>query len=382
MSAVDRLFTQPLDVLLALPLPEPVETSLVLHYTELCNAKCAHCVVEAGPWRRGHADPAALHAALEGAAEAGVRHVVLTGGESFVFLDQVLELCRLARRLGMRTRVITNAYWARSPERAARMLERVAGEGIDQLVVSFDEYHLPYVRADRVRNVFLGAQLAEALPYLVFSTVVAEPGEAETVDGVPWPAGVLEVLRSYGFAAGECVPRDLVRAQAALLDADAAEAFRERIVRARAIVNWSPLAFAGRAARELAMPADAIGGGPCPVAGRQATVTSARRLYPCCSTWSNFDEHAFGEVTADDAGTFAGRLEEMFDDPLVRVIREQGPAALVAHLERSGTPVDVRLDDACHMCERMLASVPMRDLRAAAVELQVDQWLGVAQSPG
>jgi Radical SAM superfamily len=377
MSAFDRLFTHPLDVLLGVPLPEPIETSFVMHYTELCNARCAHCVVEAGPSRRSRADAAAARVAIEGAREAGVRHVVLTGGESFIYLEPVLELCRFARELGMRTRVISNAFWARSPECAGEMLERVARDGIDQLVISFDEYHLPYVKPDRVHNVFLGARLAETTPYLVFSTVVAEPGAVRTVDGVPWPAGVLDVLRSYGFDLGDCVPRDLVRAQAALLEPDPAEAFRRAVLRERAIVNWSALAYAGRAARELAAPGlpDQIGGGPCPVAGRQVTMTSEGRLYPCCSVWSTFDDHAFGTVSAAEDG-FGGRVERMFDDPLVRVIREQGPATLVDHLERNGTPVGVQVDDACHMCERMLGTLQLDELRVTACELEVDQWLG------
>src|SRR5213593_1868449 len=96
------------------PCSQP-ETFLVLPYTGLCNATCAHCVVESGPTRRDRIGAATAVAAIRGASQtSGMRMVVFSGGESFIYLDEVLGLCRQAGDLGLRTRIISNGYWARS----------------------------------------------------------------------------------------------------------------------------------------------------------------------------------------------------------------------------------------------------------------------------
>jgi hypothetical protein len=376
MQQFDPLFQDSLEVLLRDRVPDPVGPCLVLHPTEQCPAECAHCVVMAGPRRVGFLDRGVARGAIRGAAAVeGLRFVILTGGETFLALENVVSMCREAREWGLRTRVVTNGFWARSPEEARRTLERLAGEGIDQLAVSFDQYHLPWIEPERVRNVFLGARRATDLPYLVFSAVIPTvPGAWEhrySSTGVPWPRAVLELLHRYGFSPEECVPRELVRAQAERLDPEDQARFRAKLIRNRAVVHWNPLSLGGRATRELA--ADIEGWSidedwtGCAVAGFQVTVPSSARLYPCCSVWSNSIYHHFGAVT--DAGGFAAQVTAMMGDPVVRTIREQGPVALIRQLRRQGVPLPDRFYDICHACEEMISAVPLRRLRAAAERL-------------
>jgi hypothetical protein len=377
VSGIATLFRDPLDELLAVRLEEPVDPSLVLHTTEHCNARCPHCIVWSGPERRERLDPGVARAALQGAVQVeGLERVVFSGGESFLDLDAVLGLCREATELGLRTRVITNAFWAKTPELAREVLERVRAHGVEQLVISFDRYHLPWIPAQRVRNVSLGARRAEHLPYLVFSAVI-EPGPAaaEVVwsgDGIPWPRAVAELLGSYGMTLEECVPRGLVRAQASRLDAVEQEELRRNVLRQRAIVHWNLLAQGGRATRELAerVPLRSIdddGWEACPIAGYQITVPSSGRMYPCCSVWSNHAGHGFGTV---GGGDFAERALAMRLDPAVRVIREQGPVELARRARARGLPAPERCSDICHACEGLLERLSLDDLRALAAEAE------------
>ncbi len=383
----EPLFQHPFEVLAETPLPEGNSPLLILHYTELCNAKCAHCLVEAGPDRHTRGEPRAAREAIRGAAEIdGLELVVFSGGESFIYLETVLELCRFAHEQGLRTRVVSNGYWARTPERAAEMLARIANEGVDQLVISFDEFHLPFVDRRRVVNVFLGAQKAETLPYLLFSAVLRpEPGNAEirySDEGVPWPGALLDLLTSYGFSAEDCIPRQLARAQARLLPTEASEAFKDRILRERALIHSNRLVQGGRAGRELSAELlseeiDRDPGGTCPFAGREITVPTSGRLFPCCSTWSNFPGHAFGSIGSSES--FAAQVTSMYDDPLVSFIRRRGPGQLVQYLRKAGHELPGRYSDICHMCDGMLSALSLSELRQAAeacdAQLAWTRWL-------
>jgi MoaA/NifB/PqqE/SkfB family radical SAM enzyme len=150
------------------------EPFLLVHYTALCNASCSHCVVESGPRRTGRMPIDLATQLIEGArAIPRLRLVVFSGGESFIYLEDILKLCQIARDFGLQTRVISNAYWARTPEMAAAMLERLEERALDQLAISFGDFHRAYIAAERVRNVFLGARQARRAPMVVYSTVNA-----------------------------------------------------------------------------------------------------------------------------------------------------------------------------------------------------------------
>jgi uncharacterized protein len=55
-----------------------------LHVTFACNLRCSHCYADAGPPRTGTMSVAQLERATREAAQAGFRHVVVTGGEPLV----------------------------------------------------------------------------------------------------------------------------------------------------------------------------------------------------------------------------------------------------------------------------------------------------------
>ena len=229
---------------------------LVIYYTLLCNAACDHCVVESGPGQAGKLAAAAARQAIEAARRSSAAGaVVFTGGESFIYLEEILELCRFARGLGLRTRVVTNGYWARTPELAARMLERLAGEGLDELFVSFDEFHLPFIDPQRVFTVFRGAAEAECFPYLLYSTVVrTDPESMQPVwskSGFAWPRGVADALATYGFPLEICVPQRAAHAALERLSGRERETFKESMTRDHALVAWQTLSLGGRATRLL-----------------------------------------------------------------------------------------------------------------------------------
>ena len=360
------------------------EEQLVLYHTLLCNATCAHCMVESGPEQHGTLPIAQSRLAIDGASETGMPLVVFTGGESLIYLRDVLDLCRHAKQRGLRTRVVTNGYWARSPRQATEMLDRLVSGGVDEIFVSFDEYHVPFIEPERVRNIMLGVATSRVIPYLVFSTVIRDPSTAQqpvrSESGITWPRAVIEILETYEFPVEACVPQVLAHAALQKLEGAEREQFKESMIREHALIAWQTLGQGGRASRELAgsiesRSLDEDAGEPCAVAGRLLTVPTHGRVYPCCSVWSNFEEHHFGEFAS--AADLAERRRTMQQDAVVRFIHEQGPGELLRRLRARGHDLPARYTDICNMCEHLFNRFSLEELRnELASELRERQSAG------
>jgi hypothetical protein len=351
---------------------------LVLYYTLLCNATCKHCIVESGPKQVGRISKDTARHAIEGASRCSdVSVVVFTGGESFIYLSEILDLCQYAKSLGLRTRIVTNGYWARTPDEAARMIERIVRDGVDELFVSFDEFHLAFIAPERILNIFLGAQRAAVLPYVLYATVIDPDADSlqpePATSGFTWPKGVVEILKTYGFPLEICVPQTAAHEYLEQLEVEDRQAFKESMTRDHPLIAWQTLGQAGRASRLMkgrmqSRSIDEDSGSPCSAAGRLLTVPTNGNLYPCCSAWTNFDGHHFGHFNS--ATEFADRRRTMAADSLVRFIHEQGPGKLIRSLRARGHALPERYTDICNMCEQLFSTYSLDQLRAEIDEVR------------
>jgi organic radical activating enzyme len=113
----------------------------------------------------------------EAALIRSIRAVVFTGGECFLlgkFLDQLIEQ---ARRLKLRTRCVTNAYWASSAAAAARRVEALSRAGLEELNISTGSFHAEYVPIERIVHAAVAAAEAD-----ISTLVSVEIFEGSTFD--------------------------------------------------------------------------------------------------------------------------------------------------------------------------------------------------------
>ncbi|OJX70350.1 radical SAM protein [Magnetospirillum sp. 64-120] len=108
-------------------------TSVNLELTDLCNVKCRHCY---NYWRDDSMGgmsmtPARLDDILERLAQAGVFHVIFTGGEPFATFDLLEHGLLTAQRLGLSVSCNSNLMLA-TPDRVARL----AAAGLDHILTS------------------------------------------------------------------------------------------------------------------------------------------------------------------------------------------------------------------------------------------------------
>ncbi|OGO52096.1 MAG: hypothetical protein A2148_09670 [Chloroflexi bacterium RBG_16_68_14] len=116
------------------------ELHLLLTYR--CTMECDHCFVWGSPQQAGVMTLEQMRQIFEqGQALGSVESVCFEGGEPFLYYGLLLEGVRQATARGWRTEVISNSYWATSPEDALLWLRALAQAGLDDLLVSDDTYH-------------------------------------------------------------------------------------------------------------------------------------------------------------------------------------------------------------------------------------------------
>jgi MoaA/NifB/PqqE/SkfB family radical SAM enzyme len=127
--------------------------SLTLLTTFKCNFACQHCGYRSNPGRTEVLDvEVAKRVIREACAHETMRMVAFTGGEPFLYPQMLRELVVYCESLGLDSAVVTNSFWATSPEKARAALEELAAHRLVDFTTSFDWFHLEFTSADRIRH--------------------------------------------------------------------------------------------------------------------------------------------------------------------------------------------------------------------------------------
>src|SRR5262245_23001378 len=134
--------------------------TLTILTTDTCTATCAHCSMNSSPTRRGKLTADDICGYVDEAARStAIQMVIFAGGEPLLLGKDLLRALRHVRGKGMRSRLITNAYWANTEATARKITGELCDAGLDELNISIDDYHLPYIDASNVKRAFDAALL-------------------------------------------------------------------------------------------------------------------------------------------------------------------------------------------------------------------------------
>ncbi|HWR81958.1 MAG TPA: hypothetical protein VN285_01500 [Candidatus Deferrimicrobium sp.] len=129
---------------------------ILLTYT--CHYECDHCFLYCGPHSEGTFTLDQLRQLLHQAVQLRtVDSIYFEGGEPFLFYPLLLEGVKLARGMGFKAGIVTNAYWATSVEDAGQWLAPLAQLGIFDLSVSDDLFHHDKPEESPVKNAVAAA---------------------------------------------------------------------------------------------------------------------------------------------------------------------------------------------------------------------------------
>ncbi len=159
-----------------------------LLYTRTCPLSCAHCIIESSPKATGKMKKEVAARYLEVIPKYSDT-VCFTGGEPFLYFNEVLELTKLATAVGLRTTIVSGAGWVRvdKEEIARERVTLLKEAGLDSLCISWDDYHEQWSPKEQA---ILLAQLAHetGIKISVRSVVPATctyKGQEKIFEGVP-----------------------------------------------------------------------------------------------------------------------------------------------------------------------------------------------------
>jgi hypothetical protein len=129
---------------------------LLLSYK--CDSECDHCFVYSSPRAKGTFTLSQMKQVFEELATIKtLESVYFEGGEPFLFYPLMVEGVRIARDMGFKAGIVTNAYWATTDEDAELWLRSLRDLGLADLSISADAFHHEDRDTAPARNALLAA---------------------------------------------------------------------------------------------------------------------------------------------------------------------------------------------------------------------------------
>lgn len=292
-----------------------------------CSARCAHCGVESSPDDR----TAVPHErVLELIREAGRIYspgwcFSVSGGEVFLHYDRLCQYVAEAKRNGGYSTLITNCFWATTPERAEGMLQPLAATDLRKLGVSADSFHSPYIPPQFVTNALKAARKYGIVPHL---------RSVATRSSRLW-----HVLRQLE---------------------DAELWFTEFME--------MPVIPDGRARATLAedlFVQDTLPLGKCPSAS--LTINASGKAMVCCNGGGSYPQLQIGDVTSHSLA----QAELLFaSDPTLNYLRNVGPAGCMQFLtdEDRASIEAKKYVNQCHLCIELFSQAQRGERLRLSIE--------------
>lgn len=303
---------------------------LVLSVTAKCPASCKWCGAESGPRetaRMSRSDMLWLIDHVHGYGQ--LASVVFTGGEPVLLGDDLLAAIAHCKATGLWTRVVSNAFWARTPRRATNMVRKLMDAGLSEINLSCDDFHQEFIPLENVK--YANAACAElGLPCLLGHKVMK--GGALTLEKLEQSLGV-----------------PLARFQAG------AENPKNNLVSSGYAVPVASSDMENIPDEELLYPdCDDHWRGPCSSILQRIIVTPDKKLHICCGMISRaVPEICFGPLGAKSLDEL---IVEAHRDLIVNWLALEGPSGLM-HFIRERAPeirFRPRYVNICHLCGEIL----------------------------
>ena len=180
--------------------------------TQRCSAACSICCFSCSPDRTERISHEAMRFHIRDAADhPEITRVGFTGGEALLCYEEVLELSRYARSLGLTASVNTNGFWGSDPALWKPRLCALREAGLMAVTFSADPYHQQFVPVEHLRTALeMALALGLEARVIVLETASSDHrGELAALLG-PALSGTLRraPLLSAGRAALSIPPED------------------------------------------------------------------------------------------------------------------------------------------------------------------------------
>jgi organic radical activating enzyme len=121
-------------------------------YSTRCNVKCEHCVAADAVTDSAKMELEQARTIITDMATAHVKGISFTAGEPLLYLEDICKLLSLCTQKGIYSRVVTNSFWAKTPEDADRTVGMLKENGLCQLRLSSSRWHQKNITFQNVVN--------------------------------------------------------------------------------------------------------------------------------------------------------------------------------------------------------------------------------------
>jgi len=124
--------------------------NIAFGYSTQCNIRCGHCVAADASPNAAKMEIEKARAIVNEMARCNVTGISFTAGEPLLYYDDICQLLHLCRANGIYSRVVTNGYWAKTPDKADKVVAGLLASGLSQLRLSFSRWHQEHIDADNI----------------------------------------------------------------------------------------------------------------------------------------------------------------------------------------------------------------------------------------
>ncbi len=298
--------------------------NIAFGYSTTCNVKCDHCVATDDLSSNAKMDFSMAKAMIEEMARCNVNGVSFTAGEPLLFLNDICDLIRLCKNYGIYTRIVTNAFWAKTQEHSDRVVSELLLNGLAQLRISFSRWHQKNIDQGNIIN-----------------------------------------------AVSSCKKMDLDYFVSFVTDFSKKDDRFESFLRNNHIKFFpEPLIYFGRA-EEFNSPA--VSTDYCPhLCQMNPYLTPEFDMFACCDAGSHFTRTGFFYLGKRKDHTIDGLFKKKESNSLYKQIKTVGLTHIASFLGFKAS--DIVTYRKCELCEKLFNSVENLGALEKAVELDLKNW--------
>lgn len=133
-------------------------TLLTFLTTYTCTSSCKNCCFQCNPKRKEKLSVEDMISYIDKCIDSysSIKMLVLSGGggEAFLFGKSLEKIIRHATKAGLKTRIVTNGFWAKNYERTYKKIQNLIKAGLSEINFSTGDDHLEFVP---IKNIINGA---------------------------------------------------------------------------------------------------------------------------------------------------------------------------------------------------------------------------------
>lgn len=148
----------------------PFHQRMCLVFTLKCNITCDHCMLRCGPTRNETMDLDFAKELLRAGRDNSMKLAIISGGEIFLFYEELLQLMEYASQLELEIDLETNGYWGNSYEAAQEKVKQLAQFNLGLIYLSVDKYHSQFIPLENQLNIIKAAHENKLLVEVTFCT--------------------------------------------------------------------------------------------------------------------------------------------------------------------------------------------------------------------